>query len=285
MISSDFDFQKPTRLEEALELLARHGDNAKILAGGMSLVPMMTLGLVQPKVVISLNHLSGLDYVRDGGDAVYIGAMTRHRQVEMDPLIARECSLLAAAAKCIGDVQVRNRGTIGGSLAHADPAADYPPVLLAGGARIVIRGSEGQRIVPADEFFLGMMQTAVGPRDLLVEIQIAKTRGMAWSYQRLHRVEGSFAIVNVAAIYDSRVHTTRIAIGGACPSFVVLDLSDALTSGKPDPIIIERKVLDATEGAMTDISGDAEYRQHMAAVLTARALDEAISRSGGNISA
>jgi carbon-monoxide dehydrogenase medium subunit len=179
VITQEFEFHAPADVSAAVELLAPHGIDGKVLAGGMSLVPAMNLGVARPTVVVSLNRLAGLEYVEEQDESVRIGAMTRHARIESDPVIARAFPLLAKAASCIGDVQVRNRGTIGGSIAHADPAADYLPVMLALGATFRAVGPDGERTVAARDFVLGVMATVLAPGELLVEIELRSPREQA----------------------------------------------------------------------------------------------------------
>jgi carbon-monoxide dehydrogenase medium subunit len=277
MIAQEFDFHAPAELPEVFRLMERAGESAKVLAGGMSLVPMMTLGLVQPQAIISLNHLPGLDYVVEGNDIVRIGAMTRHQMVETHPLIRQFCPLLAETASRIGDVQVRNRGTIGGSLAHADPAADYPPTMLVAGARFVLQSARGKRTVEARDFFIGLMQTAMQADELLVEVSVPKHVGAGWSCQKLHRVEGTFAIVNAAALIGNGGRNARLAIGAAGPTPVVIDLAPHLAGGVTDKAIeaIGDAAYAATSEASQDINGSAEYRREMARVYARRVVKSA----------
>jgi aerobic carbon-monoxide dehydrogenase medium subunit len=275
MISKEYSFHAPKKLDEALTLLARHGDDAKVLSGGMSLVPVMTLGLVQPEVVVSLNHIPGLDYVKDEGSTVRIGALTRHEKIRSDPLVQRSFALLSQAAAFIGDVQVRHRGTIGGSLAHADPAADYLPVMLVLGAQFRLQSAKGERIVNAAEFFKGLMQTVLQPAELLTEIRIPKLKdGAGSSYQRLHRVEGNFAIVSAAAVVEKGFASARIALGGVGPKPVVIDVTRRLTKGLNDDALggISDDAFDASSEAYGDLNGDSEYRRAMARVYAQRVI-------------
>jgi carbon-monoxide dehydrogenase medium subunit len=273
MITQEFDFRAPRQLDEVLRLLADNGEGAKLLAGGMSLVPMMTLGLVQPRMVVSLNHVPGLAYIREEAASLNIGAGTTHAEIARDPLVARNCPVLAEAARHIGDVQVRNRGTIGGSLVHADPAADYLPVMAVMGARMIARGLKERRELPAGAFFTGLMQTAVSPHELLVEVAIPKLRARA-AYRRLHRIEGNFAIVNAAAIVEGAGGAARVAIGGVGPAPLTLDMSRELHSGASADALdaVARRVYEAAVDAPEDLNASTEYRRRMAAVYARRAL-------------
>ena len=275
MISKEYSFHAPKKLEEALSLLARHGDDAKVLGGGMSLVPVMTLGLMQPEVVVSLNHVPGLDYVKEDGSTIRIGALTRHEKIRTDSVVQRNFPLLSQAASFIGDVQVRHRGTIGGSLAHADPAADYLPVMLVLGAQFRLQSAKGERIVKAGDFFKGLMQTVLQPAELLTEVQIPKLKdGAGSSYQRLHRVEGNFAIVNAAAVVEKGFASARVALGGVGPKPVLMDVSRRLTKGLSDDALqgISNDAFDASYEAYGDLNGDSEYRRAMARVYTQRVI-------------
>ena len=275
MISKEYSFHAPKKLEEALSLLTRHGDDAKVLGGGMSLVPVMTLGLMQPEVIVSLNHVPGLDYVKEDGSTIRIGALTRHEKIRTDSVVQRNFPLLSQAASFIGDVQVRHRGTIGGSLAHADPAADYLPVMLVLGAQFRLQSTKGERIVKASDFFKGLMQTVLQPAELLTEVQIPKLKdGAGSSYQRLHRIEGNFAIVNAAAVVEKGFASARVALGGVGPKPVLIDVSRRLTKGLSDDALrgISDDAFDASYEAYGDLNGDSEYRRAMARVYVQRVI-------------
>jgi aerobic carbon-monoxide dehydrogenase medium subunit len=274
MISQEFDFHAPTTVAEALDLLSRGGGEAKLLAGGMSLVPAMNLGLSRPTAVVSLNRVEGLDRVDDAGDVLRIGAMARHARIERDPEIARSFPLLVHAASVIGDVQVRNRGTIGGSIAHADPAADYLPVMLALGATFRVASSSGERRIAACEFVLGALATALAPYELLVEIELPKLPPKTGtSYLRLARLEGSFPLANAAAVVDGG--PTLVAVGGTTAAPFVLEVED------PDALdAVEEAARDAAASAFSDVAATAEYRQAMAGVYARRAVEAALARRG-----
>ena len=272
MITEEFEFRSPGKLEDALALLADGGGEVKLLSGGMSLMPMMALGLVRPRMVLSLNRIGGRNYVREDRDTLRIGAGTRHYEIARDPLVARDFSLLAQAAGYIGDPQVRNRGTIGGSMAHADPAADYSPVLVAAGARVVVRSRRGEREIPAREFFTNLMETALAPDEILVEVVVPKLGPARGAYARLHRLEGNFAIVNAAAIVSH--DGARVALGGVGVTPVALDVSAELASGAgPEALAaVGRRVREACGDAPSDLNATADYRREMAALYAERAL-------------
>ncbi|MGH7907390.1 MAG: FAD binding domain-containing protein [Candidatus Binataceae bacterium] len=285
MISQEIEFFAPATIGEALAILARAGGDARPLAGGMTLVPMMTLGIAQPATIVSLNHIPELAYVRESGGWLHIGAMTRHSQIEANPLIRRHCPILCEAATHIGDHQVRHRGTIGGSLSHSDPAADYPPVMLALGARMKIRGPGGERIVAASDFFKGLLETDVRAGEILAEIQAPKIADRyGYSYLRLHRIEGSFPIVNAAAIIERKFASARLAMGGVGNTAIVLDVSQRLKAGLDDGAV--RKVVEdaftAAKDAPEDLSGNSEYRRAMARVFAERAIRKAAAALNGN---
>jgi carbon-monoxide dehydrogenase medium subunit len=244
----------------------------------MSMVPTVNLGLLRPTCVVSLNHVSDLDGVDDAGDELRIGALVRHARIADDPEIQRHTPALAAAASVIGDVQVRNRGTIGGSVAHADPAADYLPVLLAFGATIVVQGGDGTREIAAREFFLNVMLTALAADEIVIEVRVPKlTPGTGSGYARLARVEGSFAIVNAAAVVDGS--HCAIGIGGAVPAPVPVEL-DLDLAGEPSGAALEQvaeAARAACDDAYDDLSGNAGYRRAMAGVYARRAVSLALA--------
>lgn len=280
MITQEIQFHAPRALSEVLALLAEHGDDAKILGGGMSLLPTMNLGLARPEILISLNHVDELAYIREHGGGLVIGARTRHADVLDDPLVATNCPILGDAAAVIGDVQVRNRGTVGGSIAHADPAADYLPVLAVLGATIVIQSASGERVLPASDFFVDIMLTALEPGELVVEVRIPKAAPSSGAaYKRLARVEGTFAIVNAAAIVSP--DATRVAVGGIAARPVVIELGD-VTGGVIDAGTLAAAgsvIRSACSDAYADLNGDSEYRREMAVVYGCRALEAASARA------
>ncbi len=278
MITQEFEFRSPDELEEALNVLAGGGDDVKLLSGGMSLMPMMALGLVRPRMVLSLNRIEGRSYLREDHHALRIGAGTRHYEILRDPLIARHCAPLVEAAAFIGDVQVRNRGTIGGSLAHADPAADYSPVLVATGARMIARSKRGEREIAADKFFTDLMATALKPDEILTEVIVPKLGTIRGAYARLHRIEGNFAIVNAVAILSGT--SARVALGGVGATPVAIDVSPELSRGMNADALeaVGRRVRAACTDVPSDLNATAEYRSEMAALYAQRALSAAAER-------
>jgi carbon-monoxide dehydrogenase medium subunit len=241
----------------------------------------MNLGILRPSTVVSLNHIPGLDYVEDAGQHLRIGAMVRHGRVASDPLVRTHAPVLASAASRIADVQIRHRGTIGGSVAHADPAADYLPVLVAMDASVKVASTRGERTIKARDFFLDVMMTALEPGEILVEIEVAKLPADAASaYVRLARVEGSFAIVNAAAVVNGG--RPVIAIGGATPTPVLVEPPVDLRGGVSEAALeaISNAAYDASEDAYGDLSGSADYRRAMARIYAKRAVREALATKG-----
>jgi carbon-monoxide dehydrogenase medium subunit len=271
MITAEFDYQAPDDLHGTLQLLQREAGNASILAGGMTLVPMLNLGLLAPDLLISLRQVSELNGVTEDPDTVIVGSMTRHHTVSTDPLILGLAPLLGMAATLIGDVQVRNRGTIGGSLAHADPAANYLPVVVALDAEIGLAGPSGRRSVPARTFFCGVMATQLEHDEVIVSVRIPKagsTRG--YGFQKFARVKGNFPIVCAAAVANGAA--CRVVIGGAAAVPVVVEVPAEYTPG--DGVVADM-IRAAIENPLEDQNGDADYKREMAVVFGMRALADA----------
>ncbi|HEY1119802.1 MAG TPA: xanthine dehydrogenase family protein subunit M [Acidimicrobiales bacterium] len=273
MIPAAFDYVRAGSADEALALLAEHGDEAKVLAGGHSLVPLMKLRLATPSVLVDVGRVDDLKYIRDEGDHVAVGALTRHRDVEVSDVLRRDVPILAHATSHVGDPQVRHRGTIGGSLAHGDPASDLPAVLLALGATFVITGRDGTREVAADDFFQGFLETAIGEGELLTEIRVPKVTGAGWSFQKFNRRAQDWAIVGVACV---RRADDQVGIG-----LVNMDSRPVHAAAAEAAIASGASVADAaavadegTEPA-ADLNASADFRRHLARVLTGRALAEA----------
>ncbi len=273
MIPPAFTYVRATSVDEALGLAAEHGEDAKFLAGGQSLLPLMKLRFASPTVLIDLGRVSDLSYVRDEGTYVAIGAMTRHHDVATSALLRSDVPLLAHTAEEVGDPQIRHRGTIGGSVAHADAAADLPATLLALDATFVVRGADGQRSVPAAEFFKSIFETALEPGELLTEIQVPKPANpAAWSFQKFNKRAIDFAIVGVA------VQGTSVALVnmGSTPLRAAA-VESALASGA-SAADAAAHAADGTN-AGSDIHASKAYREHLARVLVRRALEEAAGRS------
>jgi aerobic carbon-monoxide dehydrogenase medium subunit len=265
MIPASFDYEVAESPAHAIALLAEHGDEAKLLAGGHSLLPMMKVRLAQPAVLIDIARVAELSGIRLDGDEVVIGATTRHAELAGSALLQAEAPILAYAAAQVGDPQIRHRGTIGGSLAHADPSADLPMTLLALGGSVEISGPAGVRTVGADDFFLAPFESAVQPDELLTAVRVPRGGSVSWGYQKFVRRANDWAIVGVAA-YGGRV---ALASMGGTP-LRARATEDALRSGAS----IEAAAALAADGASPgyDFHADAEYRSHLARVLTKRAL-------------
>jgi carbon-monoxide dehydrogenase medium subunit len=272
VIPAAFDYARASTPDEAVSLLGQHGDEAKLLAGGHSLLPLMKLRLATPTMLIDVGRLTELSFIRDGGDHVAIGALTRHRDVETSDLLNAELPLLAHAASYVGDPQVRHRGTLGGTLAHGDPASDLPAVVLALNGTLVVRGPAGEREIAATDFFRGFLETALGPDELLTEIRIPKTGSSGWSFQKFNRRAQDWAIVGVAAVK---------ADGGANVALVNMASTPvragAVESALRDGASAADAAAQAAEGLDPpgDLNASPEYRRHLATVLVRRALEEA----------
>ena len=281
MIAAAFDYYRPSSLAEALALLARHGDDARALAGGHSLVPAMKLRLAEPRVLVDLSRVPELRGIVEEDGSIVIGAMTTHAELAASPLLAAKCPLFARTAPQIGDVQVRNKGTIGGSLAHADPAADWPPVVLALDAELEIAASNGSRRMPAIEFFKDIMQTALRPGELLRAIRV-RPSGSAVAYVKTEQKASGFALCGVAAVVNRTANSVSVAITGvsAIP-FRARDVERALQNGPLTPERIADAARSAVAGAqtMSDIHGSQEYRAHLARVNVRRAIERAIAHA------
>ncbi len=273
MIPTSFNYSAPATLAEALGLLA--DGSAKVLAGGMSLVPMMKLRLAVPEHLVDLGRIAGLAYIREDGDQIRIGGMTTHYAIESSALLARLCPLLPKAAAQIGDVQVRNRGTLGGSIAHADPAADWPASLLALGATVKLQSATGSRELPMEEFILDTFTTALEPGELVTEITVPKDQpGTSSTYLKYYQPASGFAIVGVAVQVVSaggKVAQARVGVTGlGNKAYRARGVEAALEAGQS---AAEAAALVAAGiDANSDIHASAEYRQHLAVVYTRRAL-------------
>ncbi|HEX9343648.1 MAG TPA: xanthine dehydrogenase family protein subunit M [Actinomycetota bacterium] len=275
MIPASFDYEVATSADHAIALLGEHGEDAKLLAGGHSLLPLMKLRLAAPTMLIDIGRLPDQSYVRDGGDHIAIGALTTHEDVHKSDLLRSQCPLLSHTAGEIGDPQVRHRGTIGGSVAHADPASDVPTVLLALDAELVVQGPEGTRTLPAAGFWTGLFESAIGPRDLLTEIRVPKVPDAGWSYQKFHPRAQDWAIVGVAALARDGSAAVSLTNMGEVP-LRASGVEQALAGGA-DPAAAAEQALEGTSPP-NDALASADYRRHLAKVLTRRAIEEARSR-------
>jgi carbon-monoxide dehydrogenase medium subunit len=282
MIPAAFAYARPTTLDEALQAVASGGEDVKIMAGGQSLIPVMRLRLAAPETVVDLTRVAELRGVRDDGDAIVIGAMTTHSDVLSDPLIAEHAPLIAEATGTVADRQVRHRGTFGGALAHADPAGDLPAVALALDAEFVIAGPGGRRTVSAAEFFVDYLTTALADGEVLVEIRVPKLQG-AWGmhYEKFNRVAQAWSIVAVAALVrreGGRIVEARIGLTNMGPTPLrARGVEAALVDVEATPEAIASASAHAAEGTSpsSDLNGQADYREHLATVLTRRAVTAA----------
>ncbi|HZK35911.1 MAG TPA: xanthine dehydrogenase family protein subunit M [Aeromicrobium sp.] len=278
MIPVAFDYKAPSSIEEALTLLAEAGDEGKILAGGQSLIPVLKLRLAAPEMVIDLGKIDSLRGISEDGDALVIGAMTPHHEVAGNPLVAKFAALIAKATQTVADPQVRHRGTFGGALVHADPAGDLPAPALALDAEFVIVGPGGSRTVPAADFFVDLFTTAVGEDEILTQVRIPKKTGWGTDYQKFTRVKQQWSIVGVAAavrVEGGAIAEARIALTnmGSVPIRATA-VEQALVGCALEVGAIARATASAGEGTNppSDINGDADYRRHLASVLTKRAV-------------
>lgn len=286
MIPAQFEYHRPASVSEALQLL-RSLPDAKLLAGGHSLLPMMKLRLTSPAHLIDLSRIKDLRYIKESGSSIAVGALTTHWTIESSPLVQQKFPVLAECARSIGDVQVRNVGTIGGSLAHTDPAADYPAAVLALNAELVAEGSGGRRTIAAGEFFTGMFSTALRPDEILVEVKVPVLPPRTGSaYLKFPHPASGFAVVGVAAVVTldgkGRCEQARIGITGVGPfAYRPRRTEDALRGAALDDKTIAAVADKAGDGVDVneDIFASAEYRRHLAGVFTKRAVKTALERA------
>jgi carbon-monoxide dehydrogenase medium subunit len=271
MIPAAFEYRRAESVEDALALLAAGGEDAKLLAGGHSLLPLMKLRLAAPTMLVDIGRLRDLSFVRDAGENVVIGALTRHRDLEIDPTLHAHAPLLAHVAGQVGDPQVRHRGTIGGSIAHGDPASDLPAACLAMGASFKVVGPAGERTVDANEFFRGFLETALAPDEILTEIIVPKATGTGWAFQKFNRRAQDWAIVGVAVVGGPRTRVGLVNMGSV--PLRAAGTEAALAQGASPSEAAAR----AAEGLDPpgDLNATPEYRVHLAQVLVRRALEEA----------
>ena len=291
MKPASFEYLRPTSLEEALRYLADLGEDAKILSGGQSLIPVLNMRLSTPKYLIDIGRLEELSYIREEDGCLVIGALTRHAELESSPLVKERCPLLLEAVRWIGHPQIRQRGTIGGSIAHADPAAELPCVLAALRGEIVIAHADGEETVGADAFFLTYMLTALQPDQMVKELRFPLLpEACGYAFAEVARRHGDFALVEVAAaiVLDERgeVSLARLAAGGANPVPCVLEEAEEFLIGKvADDSVLEEAGALASERVDPDgdLHGSADYRRSLVKTLTKRALHTAITRAGGTL--
>jgi carbon-monoxide dehydrogenase medium subunit len=286
MIPADFDFVTVKSLDEALSLLAKHKDDAKILAGGHSLLPAMKLRLAQPSLLVDLSKVKDLSYIREEGGQVKIGAMTTHFQIESSELLKRICPLLPETATHLGDMQVRNKGTMGGSLAHADPAADWPAAVIALGAEILAVSPKGERVIKADDFFVEMMTSALEPGEILKEIRFAAPKGKSGqAYVKFRHPASGFAVVGIAVnltAEGSKCGLCSIGVTGvASKPYRATGVEAAMKGASLDGKSLSAAADHVADGVRpnSDLFASGDYRKHLAQVYTRRALEAAASRA------
>ncbi|MGW3116454.1 FAD binding domain-containing protein [Streptomyces sp. NPDC001107] len=277
MIPPAFDYARPADVDEAVRTLADAGEDAKVLAGGQSLLPLLRLRLAFPELVVDVGRIPELRGVREDGDTLVIGAMTTHHDVIHDPLVRWHAGLLASATATVADPAVRHRGTLGGSLAHGDPAADLPAVVLAMNGELVAQGPGGRRTIAARDFFVDYLQSALAPDELLVEVRVPKTDGWGFHYEKFHRSAQSYAIVGVAALVrrdDGHIAEARVGLTNMGSTPLRASAAEDALTGAGDAEAVARAVESAAEGTRPsqDMSASPEYRAHLARVLTRRAV-------------
>src|SRR5215204_5007716 len=288
MNPSEFAYQRAGSVNEAIALLKQHGEGAKLIAGGHSLLPIMKLRLAEPETLVDIGRIPELRGVRRADGEIAIGALTTHHQIATDGQIRSAVPLLADTAGRVGDRQVRNRGTVGGALAHADAAADYPAAILALDASIVARGPRGERSIPTREFFLDFLTTALQPDEVLTEVRIAApAEGHGWSYQKLANQASGYAIVGVGAMADLDsqrvVADVRVGVTGAAAVAWRAEATEAALRGKrleDGTVVAAADLIDGGIAFLDDLHGPAEYRRRVTRGLTRRAILEAAARAG-----
>ena len=278
MYPANFDYMRPASVDEAVALLKRHGEDAKVLAGGHSLIPAMKLRLARPSVVIDIGRIATLSYIREAGGAIAVGATTTHTEVETSKLLREKCPLLSETASHIGDVQVRNMGTFGGSLVHADPASDYPAAILALEAEIDLVGPRGKRTVRADQFFVDLMQTTIAADEILTEVRVPMT-SRSVAYIKTEQKASGFALAGVAVVASPT--GVRVGITGIAPKPYRATAVEQAIGNQRTAHAIEVAAAHAADGVvpLADIHASAEFRAHLAQVNTRRALERAFARA------
>ena len=283
-----FEYRDPVTVDEVMALLTEAGDEAKILAGGQSLIPLLALRMARPSMLIDINRVDGLAGITANG-TVEIGATTRHRAAETSAVIQAHVPMLAHALGHVGHVAIRTRGTLGGSVAHADPAAEIPTVMAALGGSVVAASSRGRREIPAGDFFQGFLTTALDPDELLVAVRFpALARSAGWAFNEFSRRNGDFAIVSVAVLVEldstGDIAEARVAVSGVATEPVrVTDAEAVLRGASPEPDVLEAAGAAASQqiSPTSDLHGTAAYRRHLTGALVRRGLDEALERAKG----
>ncbi len=287
MIPSGFQYHTPSSVAEALSLLAQHED-AKVIAGGHSLLPMMKLRFAEPAHLVDVNGISELKGIREDGNTIRIGAMTRENELISSSIIREKCPLISEAAKLIADPQVRNRGTIGGDIAHGDPSNDHPAIMMALDARFVVKGPDGERVLPASGFFLGTYWTQLEEGELLTEIQVpVLASGTGYAFNKLKRKTGDYATAAspvVLTMDGERCAEIRIGLTNVAPMAIRAEPAEDVLRGQviSDALIEQaaQEVMNVCEPA-EDLRGDAEYKTHMAAEMARRSIRDALARARG----
>lgn len=273
MIPAAFDYVQADSVQAALAALTEHGDEAKLMAGGHSLLPMMKLRLAVPEVIVDIGRIDDLSYIREDGDELAIGALTRHRVLESSDVLAQQCPILKHVAHLVGDPQVRHRGTIGGSLSHSDPASDLPAACLALGATLVAARADGSnRRIPIDDFYTGFLETTLDPTEMITEVRVPKRPGTSWNYQKFNRRAIDWAVVGVAAVMGNG--------SGGQPGVALVNMgSTSIRAGATEEALAQgataadaAQLADADTEPPDDLNGSPEYRRHLVKVLTRRAL-------------
>jgi carbon-monoxide dehydrogenase medium subunit len=278
-----FDYEVAESVDHAIQLLGQHGEDSKLIAGGHSLIPIMRLRLAAPSVLIDLDRLEDLRYVRDDGDHLAIGALTRHRDVHNNELVQEHCGIVGYTAGLLGDPSVQHRGTIGGTLAHGDPAGDMPAVISALEGTLVIQGPNGERTVPASDFFQDYLFTDLEPDEVVTEVRVPKLdQNTGWSYKKFSRRSQDWAIVGVAAVVDKsngNIDSARIGLTsmGSTP-IRASTVEEALSGASPDGIAEAAESAAEGTAPSSDDAASAEFRKHLARVWTRRAVEEALGR-------
>jgi carbon-monoxide dehydrogenase medium subunit len=288
MKPAPFEHHAPHSIDQALELMREHGDEAKILAGGQSLVPAMNFRVVQPAVLVDINRVPELNYIREDGDVLRIGAMTREKQLEFDPLVAKRTPLLAEAVPFIAHPQIRNRGTIGGSLVNADPAAELPVLMLALNARLKACKVSDERWIEAHDFFVGMFTTALDADEMLIEIEIpAMSARTGWSFMEVAPRAGDYALMGVAALLTlgedrTCIQTKLVYLNAGDGPVNAIETAKFLEGQTLNEKLIESAAALASENEITpfgNIHASPEFQRHLAKVLTKKALKQALQRA------
>ncbi len=278
-----FDYEVAESVDHAIELLGERGEDAKLLAGGHSLIPLLRLRLAAPTVLIDLGRLDDLNYVRDEGDHLAIGALTRHRQVHNDELVNEHCGILAYTAGLLGDPSVQHRGTIGGAVSHGDPSGDLPSVITALEGEMVIKGPGGERTVAAADFFLDYLYTALEPQEVVTEVRVPKLgANTGWSYKKFSRRSQDWAMVGVAAVVEKdngSIGSARVALTsmGSTPIRATA-VEQALSGASPNAVAEAAQSADEGTNPASDGAATADFRRHLARVWTRRAVEEALGR-------